>query len=170
MKHLRELHLDYCSGLTDSALIQSENNDSIASNLPSDNQLIIFKSFLIKLHCIALGLSYLSLSGCNKITDKSLQEAFNFKDLKHLNLNACSLVILLSLYIFFLILNMLYDQITDAGLVGMSQHNKGLEILVLNYCHKICDSGMIASIQHLARLSRLELHVSTYRLEILISL
>jgi len=45
LKHLRELHLDYCSGLTDSALIQSENKDSIASNLPSNNNLIILKAF-----------------------------------------------------------------------------------------------------------------------------
>jgi ATP phosphoribosyltransferase len=38
------------------------------------------------------GLVYLSISGCNKITDQSLQEAFRFRELRYLDLNACSLV------------------------------------------------------------------------------
>ena len=39
-----------------------------------------------------LGLIYLSISGCSKITDQSLREAFRFHDLRYLDLNACSLV------------------------------------------------------------------------------
>jgi len=38
--------------------------------------------------------------------------------------------------------------------------NQGLEVLVLNYCNKVTDVGVIEVISSLSRLSRLELHVS----------
>lgn len=54
--------------------------------------------------------------------------------------------------------NFLFLQITDTGLVALSEQNRGIEILILNY-GKFTDCAMIKAISYLSRLKRLSLHV-----------
>ena len=57
-------------------------------------------------------------------------------------------------------------QITDIGLAALTEFNQGLEVLVLNYCNKITDVGVIDVISNLPRVNRLELHVSKLNLHL----
>nr|CAH0107307.1 unnamed protein product [Daphnia galeata] len=133
---LRELRLDWCVSITDDGFRQINLPDSILPISTVDDQQQEERkfSYISDLR----GLIYLSISGCSKITDQSLREAFRFHDLRYLDLNACSLV-------------------TDAGLVALCEHNRRLETLILNYC-KITDCAMITVISCLARITKLSLH------------
>ncbi|XP_057377162.1 F-box/LRR-repeat protein 7-like [Daphnia carinata] len=144
--HLRELLLDWCISLTDDGFadkltvtklaIQDDGNfqdkplEAPCSKLKENCTPAEFYSFS--------GLIHLSVGGCNKLTDRSLQYAFRFRELRHLDLNACPLI-------------------TDIGLVALSEQNRGIEILILNY-GKFTDYGMTKAISYLSRLRRLSLH------------
>lgn len=145
--HLRELLLDWCISLTDGGFdtsnltvtnpaIQEDGNfrdlslEVPSSKLQENCTLADFFSFS--------GLIHLSVSGCNKLTDRSLQYAFRFRELRHLDLNACPLI-------------------SDTGLVALSEQNRGIEILILNY-GKFTDCAMTKAISYLSRLKRLSLH------------
>jgi len=124
LRQLRELQLDWCVLITDESfrlpqIPGKETNSSCISD------------------CLK-GLTDISLSGCLKITDLSLKYWFSFRELRSINLNACSLI-------------------TDEGLVTLCRNNPGLQILVLNYCTNLSDWSVAELIQLLPRLKRLEL-------------
>ncbi|EFX84856.1 hypothetical protein DAPPUDRAFT_99207 [Daphnia pulex] len=135
---LRDLRLDWCVSITDNGFREANVSTLLIPAVrdgPQNEWTPQKSSYSIS---NLRGLVYLSISGCNKITDQSLQEAFRFRDLRYLDLNACSLV-------------------TDSGLVALCEHNRGLETLILNYC-KITDCAMITAISYLARIIKLSLH------------
>lgn len=83
------------------------------------------------------GLQELDLCGCNRITDVSLKYAFNFLELRHLNLSLC-------------------QQVTHIGISELASKNPSIETLIMNNCHNISDDGMINTVKHLSRLKHLE--------------
>ncbi|XP_033610379.1 F-box/LRR-repeat protein 2 isoform X2 [Cryptotermes secundus] len=84
------------------------------------------------------GLQELDLCGCNRITDVSLKYAFNFLELRHLDLSRC-------------------QQVTHIGISELASKNPSIETLIMSYCHNISDDGVINTVKHLSRLKRLEL-------------
>ncbi|XP_046466528.1 uncharacterized protein [Neodiprion pinetum] len=84
------------------------------------------------------GLKVLDLAGCNKITDVSLKYAFNFPELRLLDLSLC-------------------QQITHEGLDFLTRNNQALEELHLSQCHNVTDMGIAYIARRLHRLKSLYL-------------
>uniref|UniRef100_A0A1B6CRF7 F-box domain-containing protein n=1 Tax=Clastoptera arizonana TaxID=38151 RepID=A0A1B6CRF7_9HEMI len=84
------------------------------------------------------GLQDLNLSSCNRITDVSLEYAFNFPELQHLNLSQC-------------------QQITQTGLKFVGSNNPGIETINLSKCYNITDEGILSLTKSLHRLKFLDI-------------
>ncbi|XP_012263409.2 EIN3-binding F-box protein 1 [Athalia rosae] len=84
------------------------------------------------------GLKQLNLAGCIRITDVSLKYAFNFPELRILDLSLC-------------------QQITHEGLDFLTKNNRALEELHLSQCHNVTDIGISYIAKRLHRLKRLYL-------------
>lgn len=90
----------------------------------------------------AKGLTRLTLTACNKITDVSLKYSFELRELRELSLSKC-------------------QQISSTGMDSLVKKCPSLEILNLSECHNISDKTVEMITIHLKRLTHLYLERCT---------